>query len=460
MKRLVSIYCRVSTADQAEKFSLSSQIKTLKSLVSKNRHKLYRVYNEGGVSGESLAGRPEMIRMLADAEAGLFSGVLVVSLDRLSRNMEDNLHIRNSLNSSGVQIITPAQAYDPSVIEHDLTQNIFGSIADYERKRILERCQTGRVEKRSKGGWLGGVPPLGYKFDPVSKSLLVVEADADQVRRIYELSLKYSPAKISRILDLKLSARQVRRMVEKKKALFYSGRVEDYSGSVIDAVWPAILDVDLADRVMGAKTARLTRQVSGVSNHLLTGLGIFRCLGCGSSVKSFPGRKRADGSRPQYYACSSVQAGLACSERRYIKCDQIDALVSKAVIRGLKNSKLPDDDDSQVLLLQRRADEIEKKIQRVLRLILDDFLTEIEGRSKLKELKAQKFDVQQSIAEASRPVDDGSLGWVMSLDLSWENQPEMREVISLVVGEILLSRRRCKVILRPPFEKVYNLPVK
>lgn len=455
-----AIYVRVSTADQAEKFSLDAQVRALRDLAASRDLHVIREYNEGGVSGESLAGRPKMQDLLDDADSGLFRVVLVVALDRLSRNLADNLFIRESLKNAGVRIATPAQDFDPSSSEHDLTQNLFGSIADYERKRILERCQAGRVEKRAGGGWLGGHAPFGYRFDPASRSLLPDPEAVPVVTRVYELALKSSPAKIERVLDHQLSARQIRRMLERRKILFYSGRVETYEGEIVPAEWPAILDGSLCDAVLAAKSARRARQVVGVSTHLLTGLGVFRCLSCGSTVKSFPGRKRKDGTRLQYYACSSIQSGVPCNSRRYVPCDIVDEAVSRAVVRGLKGVDLDGGRSGVLDDLSRRLDLVDGKIQRVLGLILDDLVSESEGRSQLRALRAEKQQVEVSIAEATKPLEAGSLEWVMDLDLDWRNQPEMREVISLVVSEILLSPRRVKVILRPPFEKRYNLPLK
>ena len=60
------------------------------------------------VSGESLYARPEMLRLLADVEKGLYDAVLVMDIDRLSRGrMKYQGIILDALRDSGTLIITP-----------------------------------------------------------------------------------------------------------------------------------------------------------------------------------------------------------------------------------------------------------------------------------------------------------------------------------------------------------------
>lgn len=154
-------YLRVSSEDQAKQFSLPAQRKQLTAIAKSRKLRIVKVYDEGGISGESLAARPQMLQLLEDAETGNFTYLLITALDRISRNLKDSIYIRSKLQDAGVTIVTPSQEFSHDSIDHDFTANLFGSMADYERKRILERCQQGRVEKRAKGGWLGGTPPKG-----------------------------------------------------------------------------------------------------------------------------------------------------------------------------------------------------------------------------------------------------------------------------------------------------------
>jgi len=454
-----AIYCRVSTQDQAEKFSLTSQLKTLKGLARAKRLDIANIYNEGGVSGESISGRPEILRLLQDAEKGLFSAVLIVALDRLSRKLSDSLYLRETLKSYGVRIITPGQEYDPEKIEHDLTQNIFGSIADYERKRILERCHAGRVEKRAGGGWLGGHAPKGYKFNPGTKEL---EPDPDLVpvvKRVYELAVSFSPAEISRRLPEAGSARMVRRILERNKAFFYSGRVETYEGEIIPAQWPAIIPESLANRVLESKKGRRTVEIVGRATHLLTGLGVFKCAKCGATIKSFPGQKRLDGSRKQYYGCSSRSSGEACSNKKLLPCERIDLLVSRAVLRAIKNGPLPQREDKAEKIFEDRLRKTEAKIEKLVGLIVEGVISDEDGRAKMEALKNERTELTLKLETKEPGVGDDLVRRFLDLEVDLEDEPELRAIISIVVDKISLSTNRLSLILRSPYKKAHYLRI-
>ena len=67
------------------------------------------------VSGESIAARPEIQKLLEEVGAGLYAGVLVVDLERLARgNGADQAYISQVFQFSGAKIITPLKVYDPS----------------------------------------------------------------------------------------------------------------------------------------------------------------------------------------------------------------------------------------------------------------------------------------------------------------------------------------------------------
>lgn len=190
MNNKSAFYIRVSSEDQAKQFSLPSQRKELSALAKSRQLRIVKVYDEGGISGESLSSRPQMLQLLEDAESGDFSYLLITALDRISRNLQDSIYIRSKLQDCGVTIITPSQEFTHDSIDHDFTANLFGSMADYKRKRILERCQQGRVEKRNKGGWLGGTPPRGYKYNPTNKTLEISKLEAVEIRAVLQVTYR------------------------------------------------------------------------------------------------------------------------------------------------------------------------------------------------------------------------------------------------------------------------------
>ena len=459
-----ALYVRVSTEDQAKKYSIPAQKKELTALAHRYGFEIVKIYDEGGISGESLIGRPKILEMLKDASAGKFGALFIVALDRLSRNLKDALYIREKLREAGITIYTPSQAYDLNDIDGDLTLNIFGSIADYERKRILERCRKGRMEKRNKGEWLGGIPPLGYKYDPVKKGLVVDPDEAEKVRTILNTSLHYSPYFASqklRSLGIIVSPRQIRRMMENRKLLFYSGRTTDSDGNIIKAVWDPIISEEFANKILAAKKARRCMP-KGKAKFLLTGLGIFRCRFCGRTVKSWYG-----GGQYRYYRCSSIQYGEQCPNNRMWRTYIIDQVVWKTVIDVINDVdnieegyKLLNNDEEYLrkkAMLEGELQRVGNKLRRIITAIGEGIIDFAEAREEVSKLREQRADLEIKLKNLN--IQNSSM---LSLEdfrrIFGSNKiydemgfEDKKEIIATLVSKIMLSKKAVYVNFKVPF---------
>lgn len=115
------------------------------------------------VSGESIAARPEIQKLLEEVNAGVYAGVLVVDVERLARgNGADQAYISQVFQFSGTKIITPAKTYDPSD-EFDEEYFEFGLfMSRREYKTINRRLIRGRDSSAAEGKYLGSIAPYGY----------------------------------------------------------------------------------------------------------------------------------------------------------------------------------------------------------------------------------------------------------------------------------------------------------
>ena len=116
------------------------------------------------VSGESIAARPQIQAMLEEVNAGLYTGVLVVDLERLARgNGADQAYISQVFQFSGTQIITPSKTYDPNN-EFDQEYFEFGLfMSRREYKTINRRLVRGRQSSASEGKYISSIAPYGYR---------------------------------------------------------------------------------------------------------------------------------------------------------------------------------------------------------------------------------------------------------------------------------------------------------
>lgn len=117
------------------------------------------------VSGESIEARPQMQRLLKAVEAGMYTAVLCIELERLSRgNGSDQSRILRSFQFSDTKIITLNKTYDlASDDEFDEEFFEFGLfMSRREYKTIKRRLYRGRMQAQKEGYFIGSRTPLGY----------------------------------------------------------------------------------------------------------------------------------------------------------------------------------------------------------------------------------------------------------------------------------------------------------
>src|SRR5580658_8154958 len=87
----------------------------------------------------------------------------------------------------GVSFVSVTQQFNTRTPVGRLTLNILLSFAAFERDIIRERTRDKKAAAKRKGKWTGGYLPLGYDLDEHGGKLFVNQAEAEQVRAIFEL---------------------------------------------------------------------------------------------------------------------------------------------------------------------------------------------------------------------------------------------------------------------------------
>jgi len=197
-KTLAAVYVRVSS-DKQERWSPDAQERALREQCTRMGWEPV-IYRETG-SGETLDGRPEILRLLKDARAGRFAVCLVIEMTRLSRDREllDWLTIKQVFRDAGVRLCTPTQSFDLRDAEDDFLTNLFGSLSAREKQLMIQRMKRGRREAKRKGTYLQEFVPFGWHIVNRQYELHPVEAEA--VRMMARLALTRSGRQIARALD-------------------------------------------------------------------------------------------------------------------------------------------------------------------------------------------------------------------------------------------------------------------
>lgn len=144
-------------------------------------------------TGDSIAKRPKMIKLLEEIEKNMYDAVLCMDIDRLGRgDMQDQGRIINTFKKTNTLIITPDKTYN---LNNDLDEEMteFKTFfARRELKVITKRMQRGRVKSIEEGNFIGSTAPLGYKFryDEYGKRHMIIDEEtAPAIKLIFDMYL-------------------------------------------------------------------------------------------------------------------------------------------------------------------------------------------------------------------------------------------------------------------------------
>lgn len=185
-----AVYARVSSDRQAREATIDSQLEALVQRAEEDGHKLLPsdLYADEGYSGSSLL-RPALESLRDRAAEGRLDLVYIHSPDRLSRKLAYQALLLDELGRAGVEIVFLNHPVGESP-EDQLLLQMQGSIAEYERAKILERNRRGKIHWARRGSAsVLSCAPYGYYFvrksDHEAARYEILENEAMVVRRIF-----------------------------------------------------------------------------------------------------------------------------------------------------------------------------------------------------------------------------------------------------------------------------------
>lgn len=160
------VYCRVSTAHQAEGgLSIDAQRARLTAYCQAMDLQCVSVEIDAGYSAKSLA-RPALQRALAMLKSGSATVLVVAKLDRLTRSVRDLADLVADYFADGKRGLIPlGESIDTTSAAGRLVLNLLTSVAEWERQSAGERTRAALDHKRTLGERLGGHAPYGYRHD-------------------------------------------------------------------------------------------------------------------------------------------------------------------------------------------------------------------------------------------------------------------------------------------------------
>lgn len=327
---ICAMYLRKSRADyeaeaRGEGETLAKHRETLMAVAKARDLTVTDVFSEL-VSGDTIAERPEMQRLLRAVERGDYDAVLCMDIDRLGRgDGADQSAILKTLKYSDTIVITPYKDYNT---RREMDEEFFEYsqfIARSEYKRIKRRMWAGRVASVKEGKWISPKAPFGYRrvrIEPGHGWTLTPEpSEAEAVRsmfawyasgecgkntiarRINDMGFRtyggknFDPSEIRSILTNPVYIGKIRwnyrhQNIEMKDGKEIVTRPRSSECLVSDGLHPAIVDKDVFDAVQRCFTS-LGDPCVPFRREMVNPLsGLMHCAECGRAMHMVPEYKR------------------------------------------------------------------------------------------------------------------------------------------------------------------------
>ncbi|MGN0682886.1 MAG: recombinase family protein, partial [Oscillospiraceae bacterium] len=184
-KRLrVAAYCRVSTDSDDQLESLAEQKKHYEIYIQTHEDWDFAgLYYDEGISGTKKEKRSELMRLLADCEAGRIDFIITKSISRFARNTTDCLEMVRKLLAINVPIYFEKENINTASMESELVLAVLSSLAENESVSISGNQKWSVKQRFQSGTYKMNPSPYGYRWN--GEQLEINYDEAAVVKRIF-----------------------------------------------------------------------------------------------------------------------------------------------------------------------------------------------------------------------------------------------------------------------------------
>ncbi len=195
----VWLYYRLSRDEDKELNSLTNQKKILQDYADAHGYAVVGESFDDNVSGMHF-NREGIEKLQDEVEKGSIEAVIVKDLSRLGRHKTQTAMFIDYLREHDVKVLSVTENIDTSNEDDELMVGFKGLFNDMYCRDISKKIRAGYKQKQRDGLVL--IPPMGYFKDKNTGEVIVVEEQAEIIRRIYSLYLGgYGLKAIAKILN-------------------------------------------------------------------------------------------------------------------------------------------------------------------------------------------------------------------------------------------------------------------
>lgn len=364
----VAAYVRVSTAEQKlHGLSLDAQKMKLNQYAEKNNMKIVEWYIDEGVSGRKLIRkRPELQRMIQDAEKAKFQRIIFIKLDRFFRSVAEYHECMKRI--SPIVWTTTEEQYDLTTANGRMLVNMKLTIAEMEADQTGERINIVNEYKVSTGQPLTRSLPFCYKIsdDPKGKKRVIKDPETayimEDILEHFQMhqSIHKTVLYINAKYRLEIMYKTISNVLQNEMIC------GEYRGNLHYVEEPYI-DRDTFDRIQ--KMIKRNDKANTRNREYIFG-GLVRCPECGNILRGTTNHNRRDDKVYIYkmYRCSKWAIARTCSYNKCVNENTLQKLMLANVEKYLADAKVKAaeiQDSDAFKIPKKNIDDINAEIDRL-----------------------------------------------------------------------------------------------
>ena len=365
----VAVYVRVSTQEQKlHGLSLDAQKMKLTEYAEKHKLKIVGWYIDEGVSGRKLIRkRPELQRMIQDAEKGLFDRIIFIKLDRFFRSVAEYHECMKRI--APVIWTATAESYDLSTANGRMLVNMKLTVAEMEADQGGERISIVNEYKVQTGQPLSGSMKFGFKIatdEKTGRKKIVRDPEVEDI--IYDLisyvlthqSKRKAVVYLHAKYHISMSYNSMSRLLA--DTMLYGAYRDN------PAYCEAYIDKATFDKVQEVTTRNVKDNTAEDRAYIFS--GIIKCPNCGNRLAGYT-QKHAKTYGVYYYKkyrCANCKINHRCDFIKLVNENTIEKMLLENMEKYLKDAKIRAteiNDSKNPKLPKYDIDEINEQIDRL-----------------------------------------------------------------------------------------------
>lgn len=415
------IYARYSSERQTEQ-SIEGQLHKCYEYANANNLTILDTYIDRAMTGTNDK-RTAFQQMLTDSEKkSSWEVVLVYAIDRFGRNSIEIAVNKQRLKKNGKILISATQRTSENIdgtknLDGILLENVYIGLAEYYSAELSQKIVRGQYESLSKGNYIGGPLPFGYRVE--NKKIVIDEDRAAIVREIFN---KY------------INGKTVPQIVDEltEKGIFYKGKpfvlntvynmikseryagIYYYKNTFYGNIFPPIICKETFDKMQVILEQNKKGTTGKEVKFLLRNKLICGC--CGKSIQGESGTSHT-GKVMHYYKCMGRKRTRDCNKKIHRK-DDLENSVINTTLELLNNP-------STVSFIAEQALRLHKE--------------QIDSNNLIKILTEEKAAACKSLANILKAIEAGIIN-----DTTKNRMDELEKLISELESKILIEKAKAE----------------